>query len=88
MRVDNKVQLHWAMKLRVLQSLNCSTIFTAPSKMKKIYWITNSISTNQWSILYIMHFTINMLLHVSAQLPSSGCYTTVIKTYSNKRVMQ
>ena len=35
-----------------------------------------------------MHFTINRLLHVSAHLPSSGSYTTVVKTYSNKRVMQ
>jgi len=85
--VDNKVQLHWAMKLRFLKSLNCSMIFTAPSKMKKIYWITSSISTNQWSILYIMHFAINVL-HVSAQLPSSRSYTTVIKKYSNKIVTQ
>jgi len=35
-----------------------------------------------------MYFTINMLLHVSAQLPSSGSYTNVAKTYNNEIVSQ
>jgi len=34
--------------------------------------ITNSISTNQCAVLHIVYFTITLLLHVSAQLPSSG----------------
>jgi hypothetical protein len=34
--------------------------------------IDNSISTNKRTIIYIMYFTINLLLRVSAQFPSSG----------------
>jgi hypothetical protein len=32
----------------------------------------NTLSTNIRTIMYIMYFTINLLLHVSAQLPFSG----------------
>ena len=45
---------------------------------------TISISTNKCTILYILYFISNMLLHVSAQLPSSN----VAKTHSNQIVLQ
>jgi len=32
----------------------------------------DSIRTNMCAILHIVYFTINLLLHVSTQLPSSG----------------
>jgi len=38
------------------------------------------------SIYYVL--SINSFLHVSAQLPSSGSYNNVVKTYSNKTVLQ
>jgi len=36
---------------------------------------TDSISTNKCSFLHIVYFTINLLLHVSTQVPSSGSLT-------------
>jgi hypothetical protein len=42
--------------------------------------------TSKCTIMYIMYFTINLLLHVSAQFQSSGSYTSVVKTYNNTSV--
>jgi len=38
-----------------------------------VNWFTNSVSTNKCTVLYIIYFTINLLLHILAQFPSSGC---------------
>jgi hypothetical protein len=46
------------------------------------------ISSNKCTVLCIMYFTINLLLHVSVQLPFSVSYTSVVRTYSNKTVSQ
>jgi len=46
------------------------------------------ISTNKCTILYVMYFNIILLLQVSAQSPSSGANTNVVKTYSNKMVLK
>jgi len=39
------------------------------------------------TILHIVHITINLVLHVSAQSLSS-VYTDVVKMYSNKIILQ
>jgi len=44
------------------------------SVKRNVMWLTKSLSTNKSTVLYITYFTINLLLHVSAQLPSSGSF--------------
>jgi hypothetical protein len=41
------------------------------SVKRNVIWLTNSINTNKFTVLYITYFTINFLLHVSAQLSLS-----------------
>jgi len=44
------------------------------SVKRNVIWLTNSFSTKKCKIKYITYFTSNLLLHVSAQLPSSGSF--------------
>jgi hypothetical protein len=54
---------------KMLSSYNQNVKSTSINFKKKR--ITNSASTNKYIILYIRYFTVNLLLHCSAKLPSS-----------------
>ena len=59
-----------------------------PSMKGKRHQKNKLHNTSKCTNMYVMYFTINLLLHVSAQFPSSRSYTNVVKKYSNKNVLQ
>ena len=52
-----------------------------------VSWCINFISTNKCTILYIMYFSINLLLYVWCSCHPRGVYANLVKMYDSKLVL-